>query len=181
MTMGRVAWAATAVALLTAGPARASPEFPGVIRDDLGLSYAPACTLCHAGTDSDSGVSPATTPFARAAIERGLKAGDDDSLRAALSAMRNDRVDSAGDGESDIDKLIWGSDPNMADVPKGGAPPPPVDYGCTTAPPLGAPGTQIALLAGAGCLVTARRRSRRSSCATAARPPDAEGVDEPQA
>jgi hypothetical protein len=129
--MKRAAWAlvagAVVLARLAPGRASASPEFPPVIESHLSLSYVPKCTICHATNDADAG--PADTPFAASAVARGLKADDDDSLRAALDAMARDRVD--GDRMRDIDELTWGSTERAPRA--SGDVAPPVTYGCSAA------------------------------------------------
>jgi hypothetical protein len=137
--MRRRRWSALVVGaavILRSGATAASPEFPEVIRSHEILAYTPACTLCHASENGGAGT--AVKPFARSAIERGLRGADDDSLRAALDAMRRDRVDSDGDGMADIDELVWGTDPNVPDVPRGEVTPTPT-YGCSLAPSRGGP------------------------------------------
>jgi len=119
-----------AMALVTT-PAIASPSFPITLKDQLRLSKAPSCSLCHL-VDEDGGAAPAgdaggDTPFARSLLARGLMGGDDASLRRALDAMRD--VDSDGDGARDLDELGWGGDPNRADKPEV-APGDPPSYGC---------------------------------------------------
>jgi hypothetical protein len=119
-------WTLAAALVLYAQRALATPGFPGGIRTDLGLTYQPACSLCHA--DGITGRGTVTTPFGAAMRQRGLLAGDAQSLARALAAMDSDKVDSDGDGIPDIQALRAGLDPNIpggtADV---GQPP---AYGC---------------------------------------------------
>jgi len=152
---------AVALSALAPGRASASPEFPAVIESHLLLSYVPKCTICHATADADAG--PADTLFAASAVARGLKADDDDSLRAALDSMKRDRVDSDGDRMRDIDELIWALDPNVSHVPQGDVAPP-VTYGCSAVGSAGNGGEWLVAAAAAiGGLVRRRREPRRDS------------------
>jgi hypothetical protein len=140
------------LALLAAAPALATSTFPSVVKDALGLSSAPSCTLCHA---SAGGGGVASKPFAASAKAAGLVPYDDASLQAALSQLETDGTDSDGDGASDIDELHAGTDPNVAD---GGPAPDPIQYGfgCRASP--GAPSGALALL------LLALRGWRRGPC-----------------
>lgn len=102
----------TGLALLVdASPARATPDVRAALETELNLGYSPGCTLCHDGTP---GPGTATTPFATSMIQRGLTPADTTSVAGAVAAMRADQVDSDGDGQTDIDELIAGQDPNVA-------------------------------------------------------------------
>lgn len=128
----------------------ASPTFPAVLESDLGLSTPPDCSLCHAGGATGSGT--ATTPFATAMRNRGMVAGNTQSVSAALQQLETDQVDSDGDGATDVDELRAGTDPNGAGelaLPT---------YGCASA---GLP--SVLVLAAAGLLALYRRRSHRRS------------------
>ena len=126
---------AIAAALLSrVSEAGASPGFPDVTRDKLGLKAAPLCTVCHLGADGgNAGSTQATTLFGRSLVARGLRGGDDGSLVAAIDAMQRENVDSDGDGALDLDELYWGGDPNVGEVPRGASVPPP-SYGCLSIP-----------------------------------------------
>lgn len=105
-----------------ASPALATPGFPTAIKADLALSYTPSCDLCHQGTQSNG---TAVQPFALAMKDRGLKPADNTSLSAALQQMETDKVDSDGDGVTDIEEIVNKTDPNS----DGAATTSPV-YGC---------------------------------------------------
>lgn len=105
-----------------ASPALATPGFPTAIKSDLTLSYTPSCDLCHQGTQSNG---TAVKPFALAMKDRGLKPADNTSLTAALQQMETDKVDSDGDGVTDIEEIVNKTDPNS----NGAATASPV-YGC---------------------------------------------------
>lgn len=154
--MRRGAGASLAVAvLLASGPAAASASFPEAMVMELELQTAPGCDLCH--RNAAEPIGPADKPFGKSAIERGLVAGDLASLEKALERMRDDGVDSDGDGAVDLDELYWG-DPNHADRPLSGYQPP-VDNGCSAAPrPAGDAGGVAALT----LLALAARRAARS-------------------
>ena len=113
--------------------ASASTEYTPEMQRHLGLAFVPRCALCHAGAidggDVDGGVTD--TPFARSMNARGLHgASDVASLDGALDAMKKDRVDSDGDGATDLDEIAYGGDPNVPNLPEGGAQSAP-SYGCS--------------------------------------------------
>ena len=118
-----------AVALL------ATPDFPGVIQQQLGLPNPPRCAICHA-TDS-GGAGTVTKPFGIFLSSRGLRPGDEDSLRTALLADLGEKHSSNGGQTSDVAALQAGDDPN------GGTGPAP-SYGCSSN--TGAPGLVLLLL-----------------------------------
>jgi MYXO-CTERM domain-containing protein len=141
------------VAMLLVRPALATPNFPNAVQVDLGLTYSPPCSLCHAGGSTTS--QTVTTPFAVSMKARGMVASDDTALQAALDRMAADHVDSDNDGVSDIDELKAGSDPN---VPAGEEA---MTYGCSTAPVgTAGPGSPLVLLGALFALERARRRVR---------------------
>lgn len=142
-----------AMLLLLAPPAHATPGFPAAIQRALGPAQAPPCALCHAGGATGRGT--VTTPVGQALRARGLQAGDESSLAAALAALERDRVDSDGDGALDVDELRAGADPNRAaDLPA-------VEYGCALSGPGAGGALPLLLLALALVLVQRRRTTRR--------------------
>ena len=90
--------------------ARATPDFPAAIAQDLKLSAPPPCTICH---DTDQGgAGTVVKPFGQYMVSRGLVPFDESSLANALAAAAGEQHDSNGDGISDIDALKQGLDPN---------------------------------------------------------------------
>jgi hypothetical protein len=96
--------------LVTNGSANAKQEFPGEIARHLGAATDPPCGVCH--QDGKTGKDTLVTPFAWGMRARGLTGQD--TLLEALDRVRSDAVDSDGDGATDVDELIAGSDPNSA-------------------------------------------------------------------
>ena len=122
----------------------ATPDFPGVIQQQLGLPNPPRCTVCHA-TDA-GGAGSVTRPFGVFLVSRGLQPGDEDSLRNALLADAGERHSSNGGQSTDVAALKAGNDPN------GGAGIAPA-YGCSSR----APGLPALLLAAAWLFSKTRR------------------------
>ena len=143
-----------AVTVLAGGLAHASSIFPPEVRAHLGLSYTPACTLCH--NTPSGGFGTVTTPFGTSMIARGLVAQNLQSLDTALDALAAEKKDSDGDGVADIDELKAGTDPNVA----GGGSYPPPSYGCFDVSGQG--GSPLALLPVALALFLAALRLRRA-------------------
>ena len=142
--------AVTTAALLFFGAstAHASAAFPAAIQTHLALGAAPQCSICH--MNGQTGFGTVTTPFGVAMKARLLVAGDVASLNTALDKMVTDKVDSNGDGTTDIDALKAGQDPNGAATVQAG-------YGCNAA---GSGEGSLAALAVAGVLVLLGRRRR---------------------
>jgi hypothetical protein len=117
-------------ALAYAPAARATPNNPGDLQTDLGLSYTPPCSVCHVGSQ---GAATATTDFALAMKARGLGLFDDGSVKTALAKMQSDMVDSDCNGIIDTQQLIDGRDPNApGEFINGSSMMPPADPGCMT-------------------------------------------------
>lgn len=136
-------------------PAAASPPFPDVVREELALSSAPVCTLCH--DNPNGGLGTATTPFAAYLRSRGLRAGDTASLRSALAAATAERHDSDGDGVPDVEQLKAGRDPNPS---VSNVAPPEFGCGARVAPSTIPSSGNAVLLAAVGIGVVGLRRRR---------------------
>ena len=143
--------------------ARATPDFPDVVAQTLGLSNSPPCALCHDG--GRTGLGTVQTPFGKSVRAHGAAAADEDSLRSALHDMDADGTSSLHDGVPDTTKLRKGIDPNGGDSSAFSAEPP--AYGCGGARIARAAHdeaiTWSALVIAASLVVTAKRR-RRSPC-----------------
>ncbi len=159
-------WVFPAIATLaTAAPlASASESYPAAMSSELALANAPGCELCHDAADASA--SSADTPFSESLEARGLVGADPASLTVALGRMRDDAVDSDGDGARDLDELSWGGDPNHADLPEGGVKDP-ITYGCSASSthegsPIGLALAALGLVAASRCVTRSRMRRRRA-------------------
>lgn len=130
--------------------ARAEDTHPPIIRQQLGLSGTPRCTLCHSSPNGGKGT--VVMPFARSMQTRGLTSVAS-TVAPALQKLEADGVDSDGDGTADIAELRAGTSPNGAgalelETASEAA-------GCGAAPFGPAP---LALLGLAGLALRSRRR-----------------------
>jgi Bacterial TSP3 repeat len=92
--------------------AHAKDEFPNEIKADFPLiTYEVPCSVCH--IKGNTGAATPITPFALSLRSRGLT-GQNNSVRASLALAKSDGVDSDGDGVSDFQELINGTDPNSS-------------------------------------------------------------------
>lgn len=147
-----------AASVLAAGQAAASPEFPDIIAQTLGTSSTPPCTICHATLSGGAGT--VVKPFGQYLQQRGVTAGNDDSLKKALQAMIGEKHDTDGDGTTDEDALKAGKDPNGA----GSSNVEPIAYGCggRIAPRSASSADAWAALGSAALGLAALRMRRRS-------------------
>ncbi|HVJ94264.1 MAG TPA: thrombospondin type 3 repeat-containing protein [Labilithrix sp.] len=135
-------------------PARATPTFPDVIEEKLGLTTQLRCSLCHAGTPSRGTVS---TPFGRAMRSRGMEAYDENSVRVAIDALTAEKKDSDGDGVSDVDELKEGTDPNATAGEERVIP----EYGCASTSRTAGTSSPTVIFLPALALAAFVRRTRR--------------------
>lgn len=116
---GRVALLGAVVTVgLFVAPAQAvaSTGYPAEIQSQLSLSYTPACSICHAGGDTDAGT--VTTAFGTTMVMFGLMGGNNlPSVDGALAGLE------AGNSPY-IAYLKAGEDPNNPQKA------PPITYGC---------------------------------------------------
>ncbi|MGO9832419.1 MAG: hypothetical protein ACLPJH_20025 [Myxococcaceae bacterium] len=112
-----VAFLLVLLALLGPGFAWASASYPAEIQSQLGLSYTPACAICHA--NGVTGYGTVTTPFGEAMRAVGLVCCSIPSLDGALAALE-------AENSPYISYLKQGLDPNN---PGAGSVPQPT-YGC---------------------------------------------------
>lgn len=97
----------------SAAPVRAREQYPREIANHLGSNTPyPLCSLCH--QDGKTGKDTLVTPFALGMRARGMGDGKGSALTGALDRVRADGVDSDGDGATDIEELMAGSDPNAS-------------------------------------------------------------------
>jgi hypothetical protein len=103
------------VALVSSpGAAWARKDFPDAIATTLegpNPAHTPPCSVCHLGGKTSG--ATVFTPFAWAMRLRGLD-GTTASARTAIGRVRDDHVDSDGDGAYDADEIAAGTDPNNA-------------------------------------------------------------------
>ncbi len=117
--------------LISSSGSLASSDYPAVIKTQLGLStdHPRMCRLCH--TSDLGGSGTITQPFGKALQARGLASENAELLKTALAQLEADKVDSDGDGVTDIDELKALTDPNK--VSTGGGEDeelPPLKFGC---------------------------------------------------
>ncbi len=101
---------ALGVVLLSPPRGRALEDYADAIAATLDLPDKPSCLYCHARNVRGLAVD---TPFNNALKDRGFSRRlGIPSLRSALDALEEDRVDSDSDGVIDIDELSAGANPN---------------------------------------------------------------------
>jgi hypothetical protein len=93
-----------------AATAQARDEFPGLIAEQLHAPHDPPCGVCHEGGKTGSAAT-VFTPFAWAMRAHGL-ADSASSVQTAAQGVKDDAVDSDGDGTPDWRELVDGTDPN---------------------------------------------------------------------
>lgn len=153
------ALAAPAALLVTtlSGSALASPTFPSVVQSHWSLSYAPTCSTCH--QNGQTGLGTVTTPFGVSLRAAGAKAQDENALMAALDTIAANNTDSDGDGVSDMEELVAGTNPNGTSGGASAAAPDPA-FGCaaSVAPQPASPTGALFFVAAAVGVLALRRR-----------------------
>ena len=96
-------------ALLGARIAHARRDFPDVIAQQLNAPKAPPCSVCHLGGKTSG--ATVETPFAWTMRAHGMS-GSPSSVQMAIQGVKNDGVDSDGDGVPDWQEIADGTDPN---------------------------------------------------------------------
>lgn len=141
--------------LLLAQGAAASPGYPAEMQAQIPLSYAPACSICHAGNDTDAGA--ALTSFGTTCVNFGLMGGNNlTSLDDALEGLEGSMDPSIADLKEGLDP----NNPNAGTIP-------PITYGCfnvTGQGPSAGAGTLFVL--GFALLVFLRPRGARRASST---------------
>jgi MYXO-CTERM domain-containing protein len=132
--------------------AGASTGYPAEIQSQLQLSYTPACSICHAGGDTDGGT--VTTEFGTAMVSRGLVGGNNlPSLDGALAALEGEKSVYIIYLQDDVDP----NNPSSSTIPG-------ITYGCFNATGQGpAPGGLGLLVVGLILVFLVRPRGRPSS------------------
>jgi Bacterial TSP3 repeat len=110
--------------LLAARTSRASEIYPDVMRATVPTNQPLPCTLCHALADGGDGA--VTTVFGRHMLEFGMTGSDSASLQRALRRNAARGWDSDGDGVTDVEELVYGTDPSSSALSSG----PPLAHGC---------------------------------------------------
>jgi hypothetical protein len=154
--------------MLTSRAARGSMIYQNLIQQHLGLTCAPACTICH--DSPNGGFGTVHTPFGQALMmDFGLVASSPAALQRALDQDKAQHLDSDHDGDTDIEALIACRDPNQPDPGDAGSAAMPSmrnantdpipEYGCAMGrAPRWEDGSAVI---GIGVLLAMRRRARR--------------------
>ncbi len=106
------AWLSGSVLLAVMGAgtvAGAREQFPRVIAQRLVAPRLPSCSICHLGGKT-SGATVATL-FAWTMRAHGMS-GSQSSVDTAIQGVAADHVDSDGDGVTDAQEIVDGTDPN---------------------------------------------------------------------
>jgi hypothetical protein len=105
--------------LLKSQLAYGSPQYPDLIKAQLGVSCTPACTICH--SNPNGGMGTVNTPFGREMTGvLGLTGSNPASLQKALNDLKAQNLNAIGDGIPDIEKLTSCVDPNVAQARSDG-------------------------------------------------------------
>jgi MYXO-CTERM domain-containing protein len=134
----------------------ASTGYPQEMQAQIPLSYTPACSVCHAGNDTDAGA--ALTGFGMKMVSFGLMGGGNlPSLDGALEGLE-------GSNDPTIGYLKEGLDPSN---PNAGSTPG-ITYGCFNVTGEGkSAGAGSVLVLGLALLLVLRRRGAQPPPPTA--------------
>jgi mono/diheme cytochrome c family protein len=162
--MPRVVLTATVLAAAVfARPAQASPNYPPIVRDSLGLSCTPQCIVCHDTNEGGFGTLNTFGLFLQK--KHGAIALNDDSIRKALAGLKTDMPpdDADHDGVDDLTELAAGDLPGSPGDNGRGLACSAVRYGCGARVAPSLPQSQASLVALSAVLlfVAARLRRRR--------------------
>lgn len=127
MTFSGAKNVAALILLTGAAQAFATSTYPGKIQEEVKSPGLPDCTICH--LTSAGGANTVERPFGLAMKNHGLTGNNNlTALVSALNAVKDDKVDSNGNGVSDYDELKAGTNPNPVSAEA-----PTLNYGCSSA------------------------------------------------
>ncbi|HEX3597950.1 MAG TPA: hypothetical protein VHU80_22730 [Polyangiaceae bacterium] len=159
---------------LAAHTAHANPAFPELLQQNLGLTCAPACTICHLTNEGGLGTVKPNTIGSEWEGMFGLDGLSPSSLVPALNdaKLAGADADADQDGMPDYVELMMNenpSDPTNAAPLCGPGSPKQLTYGCAHVAPsghvdnVGAAASALVAMFGLSAL---RRRSRRNRTAS---------------
>ena len=93
--------------------ASAEPTFPGAIQEAATIPCTPTCLLCH--TAIPGTLANLRQPFGLTVLSHGVVRGDPESMHTVVARLRDEKVDTDGDGKLDVDELAVDSNPNDPD------------------------------------------------------------------
>jgi hypothetical protein len=106
----KLAFLAGLAVLTLVVPAQASTTYPAAVSEALEMPCPPPCTICH--QDTNGGLRTVVQPFGVAMMDAGLGFFAPETVPDALAVLLEEGTDSDGDGETDVDELGAGQDPN---------------------------------------------------------------------
>src|SRR4051812_493935 len=93
--------------------ARAEPEFPGAIQEAANMPCAPTCLLCH--TAIPGTLANLNHQFGQTVLTHGIVPKHPESMHTVVANLRENKVDTDGDGKLDVAELATDSNPNDKD------------------------------------------------------------------